>query len=101
VYLDARRRPASRYIATFPLTGYVFGGPVAGLDTRSRIVPGAWTNLWQDLANHPPAYIVDVESAPAAAFPVAQFPELARLIAQHYTPIARTPEGEIYRRVDR
>src|SRR6266480_3520036 len=50
IYLDAHRRPASRYIATFPLTGYVFGGPIPGFDTRSRILPGAWTNLEQDFA---------------------------------------------------
>src|ERR1051326_6242466 len=32
IYLDARRRPASRYITTFPLTGYIFG-PFTGKDT--------------------------------------------------------------------
>src|SRR6266571_2522724 len=37
IYLDAHRRPASRYITTFPLTGYIFGGPIPGFDTRSRI----------------------------------------------------------------
>src|SRR5256886_6619458 len=32
IYLHARRRPACRYITTFPLTGYVFGGPIPGFD---------------------------------------------------------------------
>src|SRR6184192_2027434 len=63
IYLDAFRRPAARYITTFPLTGYVFGGPTPGLDTRSRILPGAWTNIERDFARHPPIYIVDVQSA--------------------------------------
>lgn len=99
IYLDAQRQPASRYIATFPLTGYVFGGPVPGLDTRSRIVPGAWTNLWKDFDDHPPTYVVDTEAGAAAGFPVAGFPDLARLLAEHYTPVIRTREGEIYRRL--
>src|SRR5207302_6514100 len=48
IYLDAHRRPACRYITTFPLTGRIFGGSVPGLDTRSRILPGAWSTLEQD-----------------------------------------------------
>ena len=64
IYLDAHRRPACRYITTFPLTGYVFGGPIPGFDTRSRILPGAWTILEQDFARHPPTYIVDVHPDP-------------------------------------
>src|SRR6266536_1065571 len=67
IYLDAHRRPACRYITAFPLTGYVFGGPIRGLDTRSRILPGAWTTLEQDFARHPPIYIVDVQPDPKSA----------------------------------
>ena len=97
IYLDARRRPASRYITTFPLTGYVFGGPLPGVDTRKRIVPGAWTNLEQDFRKHPPIYIVDVQSDPGAQYPVRDFPILARLLAKQYRQVARTDEGVIYR----
>src|SRR4029077_8646047 len=60
IYLDAERRPACRYITTFPLTGKVFGGPVPGFDTRGRILPGAWNILERDFARHPPTYIIDV-----------------------------------------
>ena len=67
IYLDAHRRPACRYITTFPLTGYVFGGPIPGFDTRSRILPGAWSTLEQDFARHPPTYIVDVQPDPKSA----------------------------------
>jgi 4-amino-4-deoxy-L-arabinose transferase-like glycosyltransferase len=97
IYLDARRRPASRYITTFPLTGYVFGGPLPGVDTRDRIVPGAWTNLEQDFRKHPPIYIVDVQSDPDAQYPVRDFPILARLLAAQYHQVAQTDEGVIYR----
>jgi 4-amino-4-deoxy-L-arabinose transferase-like glycosyltransferase len=98
IYLDAQRRPACRYITTFPLTGYVFGGPIPGLDTRSRILPGAWSTLEQDFARHPPTYIVDVQPDPKSArYPVKDFPILAKLLAERYQPVAHTAEGAIYR----
>jgi 4-amino-4-deoxy-L-arabinose transferase-like glycosyltransferase len=98
IYLDAHRRPACRYIATFPLTGYVFGGPIPGFDTRSRILPGAWSTLQQDFARHPPTYIVDVQSDPKTAqHPVKDFPILAKLLGERYRPVAHTAEGMIYR----
>ena len=98
IYLDAHRRPACRYITTFPLTGRVFGGRIPGFDTRSRILPGAWANLEQDFARHPPKYIIDVESNPnTAENPVTDFPILAKLLNKRYQPVARTDEGVIYR----
>jgi hypothetical protein len=100
IYLDAHRRPASRYITTFALTGNIFGGPLPDIDTRNRIVPGSWENLQQDFAKHPPAYIIDLYSEPGAQYPVQQFPVLAKLLAEHYQPVARTEEGVIYRRDD-
>jgi hypothetical protein len=97
IYLDAHRRPACRYITTFPLTGYVFGGPIPGFDTHSRILPGAWSSFEQDFARHPPAYIVDLYSQPGALYPVRDFPILAKLLAERYQPVAYTAEGVIYR----
>src|SRR5438552_3445980 len=67
IYLDAHRRPACRYITTFPLTGYIFGGPIAGFATSRRILPGSWTTLERDFARHPPIYIVDVQADPKTA----------------------------------
>jgi hypothetical protein len=98
IYLEAHRRPASRYIETFPLTGHVFGGRIPGLDTRSRILPGAWNTLQQDFARHPPTYMVDVQPDPKSAhYPVKDFPILAKFLAERYEPVAHTAEGVIYR----
>jgi hypothetical protein len=101
IYLEARRRPACRYVVTFPLTGYVFGWSaesISGIDTRKWIVPGAWTALEEDFAKHPPAYVVDVQvPAKNAHYPVHDFPILAGLLAARYRPVARTAEGVIYR----
>jgi 4-amino-4-deoxy-L-arabinose transferase-like glycosyltransferase len=97
IYLDAHRRAACRYITTFPLTGYVFGGPIPGLDTSSRILPGAWSNLQRDFAMHPPAYIVDIHPGPKTAeYPVKDFPILAKFLRERYQPVARTGESVIY-----
>ena len=96
-YLEARRRPACRYILTFPLTGFVFGGDLPGVDTRNRIVPGAWNNLEEDFRKHPPVYIADHYSGPDAQYPVRDFPILARLLAERYEPVAQTTQGIIYR----
>jgi 4-amino-4-deoxy-L-arabinose transferase-like glycosyltransferase len=97
IYLDAHRRPACRYITTFPLTGYVFGGPIPGFDTRGRIMPGAWSRLERDFARHPPIYIVDLYSEAGALYPVRDFPILAKLLVERYQPVAHTAEGVIYR----
>jgi 4-amino-4-deoxy-L-arabinose transferase-like glycosyltransferase len=97
IYLQAHRRPASRYITTFPLTGNIFGGPLPDVDTRGRILPGSWDNLQQDFAKHPPAYIIDLYSGPGGQYRVQQFPILAKLLVEHYQPVARTAEGVIYR----
>ncbi|MDE2302519.1 MAG: glycosyltransferase family 39 protein [Sphingomonadales bacterium] len=115
LYLDADRLPASRYIATFPLTGYIFGGAVPGLATRDRIVPGAWSNLFADFRAHPPRYIVDTQASPAAALPfkspagiarlaasdyhaMKDFPQFAQFVAQHYRRVAAPGDDVIYER---
>ena len=77
------------------------GDAIPGFDTRSRILPGAWTTLQQDFARHPPAYIVDVQPDPKTRrIPVKNFPILAKLLAERYQPVARTAEGVIYHRDD-
>jgi 4-amino-4-deoxy-L-arabinose transferase-like glycosyltransferase len=104
VYLDARRRPASRYVATFPLTGYIFGSPLSwdpDYDTAGRIVPGSWDNLQADLAEHPPRFIVDTDAARATArYPMRDFPALQEYVDEMYEVVYRAADGVIYRRLD-
>jgi hypothetical protein len=104
MYLDAERRAATRYIATFPLTGYVFGSPHSwdpAYDTSDRILPGAWQQLQEDFARHPPRYIIDTDAARAVArYPIAKFPVLRDLLARHYRMVYRAVDGVVYLRVD-
>ncbi len=98
IYLDAHRRPASRFVVTFPLTGLIFGG-LNNVDTSDRIVPGAWEKLEQDFGKHPPVYIIDVQAgAKNAQYPPRNFPFLAKFLAEKYESVARTDAGLVYRR---
>jgi 4-amino-4-deoxy-L-arabinose transferase-like glycosyltransferase len=102
IYLDARRRPASRYVATFPLTGYIFGSPLSWdpeYDTSDRIVPGSWDNLEADFAEHPPRFIVDTDTArETPRYPIRQFAVLHQLIDSRYDLAYRAADGVVYRR---
>ena len=93
------RRPASRYIATDPLTGYLFGAGHTAAKPRDG-VPGAWNNLEGDFAKHPPLFIVDTESGPTALYPVGKFPVIARLLAERYRLVYRAADGIVYRRLE-
>ncbi|MDB4987026.1 MAG: hypothetical protein JWN04_2204 [Myxococcaceae bacterium] len=102
-YLRAHRRPASRYIAVFPLTGYIFGSPLGldpNYDTSERILPGAWDQLAADLALHPPLFIVDSDSTgPHPKYDPFAYPMLGTLLRQHYEVSFRSSDGIAYRRV--
>jgi len=98
VYLDADRRPASRFITTFPLTGYIFAGPLPGVDTRSRILAGAWDTLQRDLSAHPPAFIVDTADHVGAEYPTSDFPILAALLRSDYDRAVVLADATVYQR---
>ena len=103
-YADARRRPASRYVATFPLTGYIFGSPLSwdpNHDTSDRIVPGSWDNLVRDFERTPPLFIIDTESARTIPkYPVEHFPVLQSILARNYYEVATLPGGTVFRRIE-
>jgi hypothetical protein len=98
IYLDAQRRPACRYVTTFALTGYRFGGDQRNVDAKDWIVPGAWSKLKEDFAKHPPAFIVDTEPDASYPYPADKFPVLRKLLAQWYRPVASTADGLVYQR---
>ncbi len=103
MYLDARRRPASRYIASFPLTGHIFGSPVSwdpNFDTSDRIAPGAWDNLRQDFERHPPRYIIDTDAVrKRPVYVIAKYPFLRDYLANGYREVYRADDGIVYERV--
>ncbi|MET0386236.1 MAG: glycosyltransferase family 39 protein [Polyangiales bacterium] len=102
LYVDCQLRPASRYVATFPLTGYVFASPMShdpSIDTSDRIVPGSWERLAEDLSAQPPAFIVDADGArPTPRYPIRNYPLLRSLLDEHYALAFRGGEGVVYAR---
>jgi hypothetical protein len=100
MYLEAERRPASRYINTFPLTGYIFGSPEShdpNFDTSSRILPGAWDILAGDLARTPPRLIIDTDSVQSDhKYPPSKFPVLDALLTRSYQRVFRGRHGIVY-----
>jgi len=102
MYLDARRRPATRYIASFPLTGHIFGSPVSwdpNYDTTDRIVPGAWDNLRQDFERHPPRYVIDTDAVrKTPVYRIAKYPFLRDYLANGYREVFRAGDGVVYER---
>lgn len=103
MYLDAQRRPATRYIASFPLTGHIFGSPVSwdpNFDTSDRIVPGAWDNLRRDFERHPPRYIIDTDAVrKTPVYVIAKYPWLRDYLAAGYREVFRADDGIVYERV--
>lgn len=100
-YLDAGRRPAARYIASYPLTGHIFGIWDPQLDTSHRIVKGAWDSLQADFARHPPRFVIDTDGlSQPPTYPITKYPVLRDYIARHYREVYRTVDGVVFERVD-
>ncbi|MEM9918207.1 MAG: glycosyltransferase family 39 protein [Bacteroidota bacterium] len=104
IYLDAQRRPASRFVACFPLTGYIFGSPLSwdpDHDTSDKIVEGAWPKLFEDFEKRPPVYFVDQDAArKTAKYPLSMFPDLETYVQQNYELVHKAPKSWIYKRKD-
>jgi 4-amino-4-deoxy-L-arabinose transferase-like glycosyltransferase len=101
-YAEAQRRPASRFILSFPLTGYIFGSPLSDdpdYDTSYRIMPGAWDILQEEFLRNPPVFFVDTDpGSEANKYPPSRYPYLRRLLRDRYKVVFTTPEGTVYRR---
>lgn len=100
-YLDADRRPASRYIATYPLTGHIFGVWDPAVDTRGRILAGSWDSLQVDFDRHPPRFIINTDGiTEPAAYPIEHYAFLQGYLTQHYKEVYRASDGIVYARLN-
>jgi hypothetical protein len=99
-YADAHRPPASRYVMTFPLTGYIFGSPLAWdpkYDPTSRIHPGSWERLRQDLQASQPRVLVDEFSLIGGGkYALSHYPYFRKLVASKYELAREYPEARVY-----
>lgn len=104
LYAEAERRPASRYIHYYPLTGYIWGSPLKddpNFDTGDRIHPGAWDALKAEFSHSPPAFIIDADpGTPAKKYPPDRFPYLHQLLTNDYQEVFACDAGKVYKRTD-
>ncbi|HSB53821.1 MAG TPA: glycosyltransferase family 39 protein [Gemmatimonadales bacterium] len=99
-YLDAERRPATRYIATYPLTGHIFGVWDPGVNTSHRIVAGAWDSLRVDFERHPPRFIINTDGIfQPPAYPIKDYTFLQGYLTRYYREVYRARDGVVYERV--
>lgn len=105
LYAEAERRPASRYIHYYPLTGYLWGSPLKddpNFDTSDRIHPGAWDTLKAEFAHSLPAFIIDADpSTPAKKYPPGRFPYLKQLLENDYQEVFACAAGKVYKKKDK
>lgn len=96
VYWLADRLPATRFITAGFLTNAGGGRPDWRVG-QDYAVDAGWDDFFADVAAHPPELIVD--DSDAAAYSVAETPNIQRLIATAgYIEVARVDGAIIYRR---
>jgi hypothetical protein len=105
VYLESGLHPASRYICTYPLTGFPYGGSISYdpvyPDTSDRIVFKAWPILESELTKSAPRFIVDVEAKlRVPRYPLAEdkFSWIARFVHRNYHKVHEARDGIVYER---
>lgn len=95
LYLAAERPPATRFLTVGFLTGYSGGRANNRISTRYA-VDGAWQQLWEDLAAHPPAVIVD--ESKGTPFPLERFPAMQRYVMSRYHAVSVVDGAVVYAR---
>jgi len=99
IYLDAQRRPASRYVLSFPLNGMVFGLFDESYDTTDRIVPGSWDNLRRDFERHPPKFIIDCHAvSDGPLHKIRKHAYMRQLLDTQFEEVFRGDDGIVYAR---
>lgn len=93
LYWASDRRPATRFLTSGFLTGFS-GGRATQHVGREYAVDGAWDDFKADLAQHPPALIVD--ASVGTSYPIARFPELASFLAEGYVPVEEVDGTVLY-----
>ncbi|NHN56783.1 hypothetical protein G9U51_13470 [Calidifontibacter sp. DB0510] len=102
LFWQANRMPAGGFVTADLVTGRS-GNRAPGPTTYAGVPSRAREHFLAALRAHPPAVIVDTSTARLRqydSYPMSSMPELARLVARDYTPIARIDGMTIYRRTN-
>jgi 4-amino-4-deoxy-L-arabinose transferase-like glycosyltransferase len=107
LYLQARRRPGTRYLWVNYQLGRIWGTPADEIDAPARpelSSPETWPRLLQDLERRRPALIVDAAAGGLDELdrhPLTRYASVARLVERDYRLEAHVLGVPIYRRKDR
>ncbi|MEU6171669.1 glycosyltransferase family 39 protein [Streptantibioticus parmotrematis] len=92
-YWLAGRAPASRFLTAGFLTN--FSGGRGGAQVGERYaVPGAWDTFRREMADHPPALIVD--DSRGQPYGPSRIPGFRDLLRSHYRPVGTTDGAVLY-----
>jgi 4-amino-4-deoxy-L-arabinose transferase-like glycosyltransferase len=101
IYWASNRRPATRYPTTLTFLADVNPGR-PGTDADPKDVdPIVWQYFYQDLAKHPPRFVIDTSPARirgAQYAPIGEFPRLQKLMDEHYRYVRSIDKIAIYER---
>lgn len=102
IYYYSDRRCSARFLISDYISGRVFGTPNDSNIIRTSQDSDAWRDFISDLHKNPPMYFVDTSPADHfgySRFPIKNYPELYKLISEHYRPVRTIHKIDIYRRV--
>ena len=99
IYWASNRRPATRFLTTPTfLADDNPGRPAEEVDPRRR--PGQWEYFYEDLAAHPPRYVLDTSPARSAArsTPDRRVPPAQKILDDQYRYVRSIDEHRHLRR---
>jgi 4-amino-4-deoxy-L-arabinose transferase-like glycosyltransferase len=94
IYWLADRAPASRYLTAGLLTNFAGGRDGKGVGVQ-KAVAGSWATFERELADHPPALVVD--DSQGAPYAPAAVPPIRELLATRYERVDDAGGAVIYR----
>jgi 4-amino-4-deoxy-L-arabinose transferase-like glycosyltransferase len=100
IYWASGKRPATRFFTSGFLTGWEPGRPGNDASVEDA-TPGAWESFFEDLAIHPPTYILDTAYSGirgAQYYTISRYPDLARIVYRDYTYVESVEGFGIYKR---
>jgi 4-amino-4-deoxy-L-arabinose transferase-like glycosyltransferase len=100
IYWASGKRPATRFFTSGFLTGWEPGRPGNDASVEDA-TPGAWELFFEDLAQHPPAYILDTAYSGirgAQYYMISRYPDLARIVYRDYAYVESVEGISVYKR---
>lgn len=100
IYWASGTLPATRFLTSSLLTGYDTDQPASNVRPENA-TPELWSLFYEDLAVHPPRYILDatrLHLRGSQYFPISRYPDFARIVFRDYRYVRAVDGITIYER---